>query len=122
MFRAYVSGFRRRLETDRRRTMQNEVYTRGEARVSCDKIETVVVRERGRPRRPQRETDDENIFHGEVISDPIQVLDEVSKQVGAETSSRIVGSKANIAESVPWRHAVPKKEELEPDMLSALLG
>ena len=48
LFKAYVAGFRRRLEVERRRTMQSEVYARGEARVACDKIEIG----RARPRVP----------------------------------------------------------------------
>ena len=58
--------------------MQSEVYARGEARVACDKIETVVVRERGRPRRPKGSATDEEIFNGEVVSDPEKVLEEIA--------------------------------------------
>ena len=46
---AYVSGFRRRLDAERRATMSTEVYAKGEEKIHCDKIETVVVRDRGRP-------------------------------------------------------------------------
>ena len=58
--RAYIKGFRRKLDEERRRTMQ-QVYNKGQAPVASDRIATVVTRDRGRPWRPQNETPEEAI-------------------------------------------------------------
>ena len=102
--------------------MLSEVYAKGEIKVPSDRIETVAVREQGRPRRPRNESAEEDLYRGTVVTDPAAVLREVAQQVEAEATSRVVGDRAALEASCPWREHVPAQAPLEPQMLEHLLG
>jgi len=122
IFRAYVAGFRRRLETDRGPTMRREVYARGEPRVSCDQIATVVTREHGRPRRPHNNSEQEAAYRGQIINDPTALLAEIANQVETEATARVPDAVEDLYANCPWRTHVPPQDPYAPALLQVLLG
>ena len=110
------------MDAERRATMRAEVYAKGEEKIHCDKIETVVVRERGRPRRPTDPSEPESLYRGALITNPDDVLGEIATQVAAEASPQVTDDLPDLRASCPWRHAVPATPLFAPAMLDHLVG
>ncbi len=66
-----------------------QVYSKGEAKVVSNIIQTVVVRERGRNRRPINKTPEDAAYRGLVATSPTKVFDEIENQVAAEATPRV---------------------------------
>ena len=102
--------------------MRTEVYAKGEPTVECNRIASVVVRDRGRPRRPLDTSVAGSAYSGVVISTPDEILREIGDQVEAEASPQVVADLSELRNSCPWRHHVPPTAPFEPSMLRHLLG